>query len=102
SANFSELILNKREIETRVLVDDGAIVVLGGLLDQTERKTTDKVPLLGDIPGLGRLFRSDASSRAKTNLMVFLRPTIIRDRADAQRITAPRYDFMRDSQARLM
>lgn len=102
AANFSELILNKREIETRVLVDDGAIVVLGGLLDQQERKTTDKVPLLGDIPGLGRLFRSDASSRAQTNLMVFLRPTIIRDRADAQRITAPRYDFMRDSQSRLM
>ena len=102
SADFSELILNKREIETRVLVDDGAIVVLGGLLDQQERNTTDKVPLLGDIPGLGRLFRSDASSRAQTNLMVFLRPTIIRDRADAQRITAPRYDYMRDAQLQLL
>ncbi len=98
AADFSELILNKREIETRVLVDDGAIVVLGGLLDQQDRRSTDKVPLLGDIPGLGRLFRSDASSSERTNLMVFLRPTIIRDAGDAQRMTAPRYDYMRGAQ----
>ena len=98
AADFSELVLNKREIETRVLVDDGAIVVLGGLLDQQDRRSTDKVPLLGDIPGLGRLFRNDASSSERTNLMVFLRPTIIRDAADAQRVTAPRYDYMRGAQ----
>lgn len=101
AADFSELILNKREIETRVLVDDGAIVVLGGLLDQQDRHSTDKVPLLGDIPGLGRLFRNDASSSERTNLMVFLRPTVIRDAADAQRSTAPRFDYMRDAQLRL-
>ena len=101
SASFNELILNKREIETRVLVDDGAIVVLGGLLDQQQRNTREKVPGLGDIPLLGRLFRSDASSDTRTNLMVFLRPTIIADRADAQRITAPRFEWMRDAQLAL-
>lgn len=101
AADFSELILNKREIETRVLVDDGAIVVLGGLLDQQDRRSTDKVPLLGDIPGLGRLFRNDARASERTNLMVFLRPTIIRDAADAQHITAPRYDYMRNAQLQL-
>ena len=101
SASYNELILNKREIDTRVLVDDGAIVVLGGLLDQQQRQTRDKVPGLGDIPLLGRLFRSDANSDTRTNLMVFLRPTIIRDRADAQRITAPRFDWMRDAQQAL-
>ena len=101
SAGFDELILNKREIETRVLVDDGAIVVLGGLLDQAERSSVDKVPLLGDIPILGNLFRSTSKSRAKTNLMVFIRPTIIGGPADAQRATAPRYDYMRDAQLQL-
>ena len=59
------------------------------------------MPGLGDIPLLGRLFRSDANSDTRTNLMVFLRPTIIRDRADAQRITAPRFDWMRDAQLAL-
>ncbi len=101
SADFDELILNKREIETRVLVDDGAIVVLGGLLDQAERSSVDKVPFLGDIPILGSLFRSTGKSKAKTNLMVFIRPTIIGGPQDAQRATAPRYDYMRDSQLRL-
>lgn len=101
SAGFNELILNKREIDTRVLVDDGAIVVLGGLLDQQQRSSQDKVPGLGDIPLLGRLFRSDARSNARTNLMVFLRPTIVRDRHDAQRMTAPRWDWMRDAQQAL-
>lgn len=101
SASYNELILNKREIDTRVLVDDGAIVVLGGLLDQQQRQTREKVPGLGDIPLLGRLFRSDANSNARTNLMVFLRPTIIRNHADAQRITAPRFDWMRQAQLAL-
>ena len=101
SADFDELILNKREIETRVLVDDGAIVVLGGLLDQAERSSVDKVPLLGDIPILGSLFRSNRKSRDKTNLMVFIRPTIVGGPEDAQRVTAPRYDYMRNSQLRI-
>jgi general secretion pathway protein D len=101
SAGFSELILNKREVETRVLVDDGAIVVLGGLLDQAERSSVDKVPLLGDIPLLGNLFRSNSRSKAKTNLMVFIRPTVIGGPEDARRETAPRYGYMRDSQLQL-
>ncbi|NZA26606.1 type II secretion system secretin GspD [Luteimonas sp. SJ-92] len=100
SENFDELILSKREIETRVLADDGAIVVLGGLLDQADRNTVDKVPVLGDIPGLGALFRRTARSRNKTNLMVFIRPTIVRDPREAQGITAPRYDYMRREQLR--
>ncbi|WP_407352258.1 type II secretion system secretin GspD [Luteimonas sp. R10] len=100
SENFDELILSKREIETRVLADDGAIVVLGGLLDQADRNTVDKVPVLGDIPGLGALFRRTARSRNKTNLMVFIRPTIVRDPREAQGVTAPRYDYMRREQLR--
>jgi general secretion pathway protein D len=101
SAGFSELILNKREVETRVLVDDGAIVVLGGLLDQAERSSVDKVPLLGDIPILGNLFRSNSRAKAKTNLMVFIRPTVIGGAEDARRETAPRYGYMRDAQLEL-
>lgn len=93
-----ELILNKREVETSVIADDGAIVVLGGLLDQGDRHTVDKVPVLGDIPVVGGLFRTTSRSRNKTNLMVFIRPTIVRDRADAARVTAPRYDYMRQQQ----
>src|SRR3546814_9390926 len=101
SADDNELIINKHEVETRVLVDDGAIVVIGGLLDQAERSSVDKVPLLGDIPILGSLFRSKAKSKDKTNLMVFIRPTIVGDPAAAQRVTAPRYDYMRDAQLQL-
>ena len=101
SNRSDELIFNTREIETRVLVDDGAIVVLGGLLDQNESASVDKVPLLGDIPLLGSLFRSTSRSKAKTNLMVFLRPTIIRDSREMQAATAPRYDYMREAQLQL-
>ena len=100
SAGSADLILNKRELETKVLVDDGAIVALGGLLDQNDRETVDKIPLLGDIPVLGGLFRNTARSRAKTNLMVFIRPTIVRSPMEAQRIAAPRYEYMRNSEVR--
>ncbi|CAD2243954.1 type II secretion system secretin GspD [Xanthomonas arboricola] len=98
SAQSSELVFNKRQIETRVVVENGAIVALGGLLDQNDRQTVEKVPLLGDVPGLGALFRHKSRNRDKTNLMVFIRPTIIRDAADAQRMTAPRYTYLRDRQ----
>jgi general secretion pathway protein D len=100
SSDYQELILNKREIETNVVVDDGAMVVLGGLLDQSDRNTLQKVPLLGDIPVIGGLFRSRARSGNKTNLMVFLRPTILRGPEDAQRATAGRYGYIRDRQLR--
>ena len=98
SSSSDELILNKREIETNVVVDDGAMVVLGGLLDQGNENRTEKIPLLGDIPGLGALFRSTSRSHNRTNLMVFLRPTIIRDAAAARRVTAERYDSLRGRQ----
>ena len=95
SDDFSELVLNKREVETRVLVDDGEIVALGGLLDQSDRNTVSKVPLLGDIPIVGELFKHRSRSRDKTNLMVFIRPTIVRSTADAQAMSAGRWDYMR-------
>lgn len=98
SNNGSDLILNKREIQTTVTVDDGQIVALGGLLDDNERRTIEKIPLLGDIPGLGQLFRSRAKSREKTNLMVFIRPTILRNTEDARKLAERRYGYIRDQQ----
>ncbi|WP_374942836.1 type II secretion system secretin GspD [Sphingomonas sp.] len=95
SSDNSELIFNKRGIENTFTVDDGNIVVIGGLLDDNERRTIEKIPLLGDIPGLGVLFRSKARSRTKTNLMVFIRPTILRTPEDSRRITEQRYGYLR-------
>ena len=95
SVGSTELVINKREIETTALVDDGDIVVLGGLLDQKDTTSVQRTPVLGDIPGVGALFRSTARERGKTNLMVFIRPRIIRTIDDARNVTAPRYDYMR-------
>ncbi|WP_339711108.1 type II secretion system secretin GspD [uncultured Sphingosinicella sp.] len=94
----SDLIINKREIETTVTVDDGDIIALGGLIDENERRTIEKVPLLGDIPVLGELFTSRSRSRTKTNLMIFIRPTIVRSRQDAQAISARRFNYTREMQ----
>ncbi len=97
----TDFILNKRELETSVTVGDGQILALGGLLDDTERRSLEKIPLLGDIPGLGAFFRSKSTSRTKTNLMIFIRPTIVRTQADADLITASRWDAVRvDQEAR--
>lgn len=98
SRNSDDLILNKREIETTVLVDDGSIVVLGGLLDQGDQMSVDKIPVLGDVPGLGGLFRNRKREANQTNLMVFIRPTILRTAREAENATAPRYDYMRARQ----
>ncbi len=98
SNNFSDLILNKREIQTTVTVDDGQIIALGGLLDDNERRTLEKIPLLGDIPGLGQLFRSRSRARSKTNLMVFIRPTILRSEAEARALAERRYNYVRAQQ----
>ena len=98
SSNSSDLIINKREIQTTVTVDDGEILVLGGLLDDNERRTIEKVPLLGDIPLLGNLFKSKARSRAKTSLMVFIRPTILRSAEEARALTEQRYGYLRAQQ----
>ena len=100
SADFSDLILNKREIETTITVDDGEIVGIGGLLDDNERRTLEKIPLLGDIPLIGELFKSRGRSRAKTNLMVFIRPTILRSAGDARNMTERRYGYIRGMQYR--
>ena len=82
-----DFILNKREITTTVLANDGEIIVLGGLVQDDEQITIAKVPILGDIPIAGKLFQSKGTSRNKTNLMVFIRPTIIRNVGDARRLT---------------
>ena len=95
SSDNSELIFNKRGVENTFTVDDGSIVVIAGLLDDAERRTIEKIPLLGDIPGLGALFRSKARSRTKTNLMVFIRPTILRTPEDSRKVTEQRYGYLR-------
>ncbi len=89
------LITNKRTIESTVLVNDGEIVVLGGLLQDEYSGNQDKVPGLGDIPLLGNLFRSETRSRKKTNLMVFLRPVVLRDNRDSHSFSLDRYEMMR-------
>jgi general secretion pathway protein D len=89
-----ELVFNKRQIETSVLVDNGEIVVLGGLLDVNERTTVDKVPLLGDLWIVGGLFTSTSVQQTKTNLMVFIRPIIIGDPAAARSISGPELQKM--------
>lgn len=92
------LITNKRSIESNVLVDDGAIVVLGGLLQDEYSGNQEKVPVLGDIPLFGNLFKSEARTRKKTNLMVFLRPVIVRDAPSTDSLSLDRYDQMRAAQ----
>jgi len=98
SQDNSDLIVNKREIETTVTVDDGEIIALGGLLDDNERRTLERIPLLSDIPGIGELFKSRSRSRVKTNLMVFIRPTIIRSPEDAREVAGQRYNYVRNRQ----
>ena len=85
---------NKRSIETAVVVDDGSTIVIGGLIQDSFGTGEDKVPLLGDIPLIGALFRYETRKRTKTNLMVFLRPQIIRDAATYQSLTADRYNYV--------
>jgi general secretion pathway protein D len=85
---------DKRAIDSTVLVDSGQIVVLGGLIDDQVQDTEDRVPLLGDIPGLGHFFRYTTRQHTKTNLMVFLRPIIVRDAATAAAVTNPRYEYI--------
>jgi general secretion pathway protein D len=85
----------KRSIKTTVLVDDGGLLVLGGLIAEEVSDTKSKVPLLGDIPLLGVLFRTENTTRTKGNLMVFLRPTILRDRRDADFVTNEKYTRLR-------
>ena len=92
-------ILNKRDIETNVIVDDGQTLVLGGLIENAYKDSTSGIPWLSDIPIIGALFRYDNSARTKTNLLVFLRPYVLRDKGQDQEITASRMQFMEDKQA---
>lgn len=92
------LITNKRSIESNVLVQDGSIVVLGGLLQDDSGNSQQKVPGLGDIPVLGNLFKAETRNRKKTNLMVFLRPVVMRDAASAEALSRGRYEQMRVEQ----
>jgi general secretion pathway protein D len=89
---------NKRSIQSTVLADDGQVIVLGGLMQDSYSSGANKVPLLGDIPWLGQLFRSESKNRQKTNLMVFLRPVIVHDSATSEAISENRYDYARGIQ----
>ncbi len=86
---------NKRSIESNVLVDDGSIVVLGGLLQDEYAGNQEKVPVVGDVPIFGNLFKSETRTRKKTNLMVFLRPVVVRDAQQSDDLSFDRYDLMR-------
>jgi len=99
TTTVGDLVLDKREIETTVNVDDGQIVVLGGLLDQNDRDTVERTPVLGDVPVLGNLFKATSRRRTRTNLMVFIRPRIVRTAAEARAVTGPRYDYIAAQQA---
>ncbi|WP_374359396.1 type II secretion system secretin GspD [Pseudoduganella danionis] len=94
----SGITLNKRVIENNVIADDGQIIVLGGLIEDTEGDGTDKVRGLGDIPVLGNLFKYQSRTRKKTNLMVFLRPVVIRNKEQSTSLATDRYDYMRAAQ----
>lgn len=99
SANSAGITTNKRSIETSVMVDDGNIIVLGGLIEDRITETINKVPLLGDIPVLGNLFKTQGREHKKTNLMVFLRPYVMRDGNAANTITNDRYEYIRNQEA---
>lgn len=94
----SDLVTNTRSLTTTVLIEDGQTLVLGGLIDDTVRTRQEKVPLLGDIPLLGRLFSYESTSTAKQNLMIFLQPRILRGLAEADVHTSEKYDMIRAEQ----
>ncbi len=96
----TSIVLSKRVLESSVVIDDSQIVVLGGLIDDQLTDGSDSVPLLGQIPLAGALFRYDARHRVKTNLLVFLKPTVVRTTADGRALTSERYDFLMGEQQR--
>ncbi|MDX2367258.1 MAG: type II secretion system protein GspD, partial [Colwellia sp.] len=95
-----DISINKREIKTTVMVESGATVVLGGLIDEDVQESVQKVPLLGDIPIIGHLFKSTSNTSRKRNLMVFLRPTIISDAKVMNGMAKEKYNFIRADQMR--
>ncbi len=94
----ADIITNKRSLESTVLVDNGQIVVLGGLIQDDHGITSEKVPFLGNIPYLGALFKYESRNRKRTNLMVFLRPVVLKDDKAAATLTADRYEYIRNLQ----
>lgn len=94
-ATSVDISINKREIKTTVIVDDGGTIVLGGLIDEDVQESVSKVPLLGDIPVLGHLFKTTSTSKRKRNLMVFLKPTIVRDGVTMNEISHRKYNYIR-------
>ncbi|HKS12505.1 MAG TPA: type II secretion system secretin GspD [Pseudomonas sp.] len=99
TASASDVITNKREIKTKVMVEDNGLVILGGLISDEVSTNNQKVPLLGDIPGLGRLFRSDANRGVKQNLMVFIRPRILRDGPSLAGLSQEKYQRLQQETA---
>lgn len=95
-----DLITNKRTISTKVMVEDGGIIVLGGLIDDVARESENRFPILGSVPILGELFKTRSGSTEKRNLMVFIRPTILRDGVQAAIETNAKYNVLRDQQLR--
>jgi general secretion pathway protein D len=100
TSNPAGIITNKRSLESSVTVDDGQIVVLGGLISDGMTDNTDKVPLVGDLPLLGGLFRYDTRQRTKTNLMIFIRPVVVRGPQNIGALTQDRYDYLIGEQIR--
>lgn len=99
SVRSADLITNKRSVENTVLADDGQIIVIGGLIQDDTKNNDSKVPILGDIPYLGNLFKYKTRNRDKTNLMIFLRPYVLRDGKAANQLTGERYDYIRNEQS---
>jgi general secretion pathway protein D len=94
----TDFILNQNQLQTSIIADNGEMIVLGGLIQASDVITVDKVPLLGDVPLLGRLFQNEQTSRDTSNLMVFIRPTIIEDADDAKEVTGRTYNYIRAQQ----
>ena len=93
-----DLVTNQRIIETTVIVEDGGILVLGGLIEDVLRESDQRVPILGSIPFLGALFRSRTTDKVKTNLMIFIRPKILRDDIQTAFETNAKYNYIRGVQ----
>ncbi len=94
------LVLSKRALESSVIVDDQSVAVLGGLIQDTFSDGSDRVPIVGDLPILGAFFRYDARKRQKVNLMIFLKPTVVRTDAQGKMLTSDRYDYIMNEQQR--
>lgn len=100
-AGAADIVTNKRSIKTTVMVDDKQMIVLGGLLDDNLTENVQKVPVLGDVPVLGNLFKARGTTKTKRNLMVFMQPSILRDAAYTTQISAGKYNFMRGLQTKV-